>query len=205
MQAALAHLRDRALDLRPVLLHGERGTGKRRLARWLHQRGPRAQGPHVLCQLAGDPEDLIAEVFPQKLKQAEQGSLYLADPEELPASVRPLLLQAIRSLRVWVLAASSAAPDPAEELWQALGVPVEIPALRQRRDDLDSLLAVLVQDLGLPEDIITPAAREVLRAYDWPENVRELKHTIVKAFRANGGAKLKREHLPAHLLARCAP
>ena len=205
MRAALASLRDRALDLRPVLLRGERGTGKRRLARWLHQRGPRAQGPHVLCQLAGDPADLIAEVLPQKLKQAEGGSLYLADPEELPASSRALVVQAARTFSAWVIAATSASPDPTEEFWQVLGVPVEIPALRQRREDLDTLLGVLVQGLGLPEDIITLSAREVLRAYSWPENVRELKHTIVKALRASGDAKLKREHLPAHLLAACAP
>ena len=58
----------------------------------------------------------------------------------------------------------------------------EIPALRERRDEIDNLLDHFVQTLakeeGLPLRHFSKSARARLKQYDWPGNLRELKNYI---------------------------
>ncbi len=57
---------DRRLEtnLPPVLLLGETGTGKTTLARWLHQRGPRSEGPFIEANCSAIPDSLAeSELF----------------------------------------------------------------------------------------------------------------------------------------------
>ena len=70
-----------------------------------------------------------------------------------------------------------------EDLFYQLNViPLEIPALRERRDEIDNLLDHFVQTLakeeGLPLRHFSKSARARLKQYDWPGNLRELKNYI---------------------------
>ncbi|HTM05343.1 MAG TPA: sigma-54 dependent transcriptional regulator [Vicinamibacterales bacterium] len=73
-----------------------------------------------------------------------------------------------------------------EDLYYRLNViPIEIPPLRERRDDIPVLVEHFVekhrQRTGKRIDAIAPDATEALHRYDWPGNVRELENTIERA------------------------
>jgi two-component system, NtrC family, response regulator AtoC len=212
MQRLLEELSQRASAPGPVLLVGETGAGKRRLARWLHARSGVAAGPLVVCQLAGEPEEVIGEALSAKLRQAEGGTLFLDEIGDLPTPAQALALEATRREGVRVIASSSddlsqAASRGAflEALLAALGAAVRVPPLRERREDLPALIEGFLLEAGLPPESVAPSAREALLADSWPENVRELKHVIVRALHANGGVKIKLDHLPARFRAVLTP
>ncbi len=102
--------------LPPVLIEGETGTGKTTLARWLHRRGPRAEGPLVEVNCSALPENLAeSELFGHErgaftdakeariglLEAAEGGTLFLDELPSLSPGVQAKLLTAIedRSIR----------------------------------------------------------------------------------------------------------
>ncbi|HET9951575.1 MAG TPA: sigma-54 dependent transcriptional regulator [Candidatus Eisenbacteria bacterium] len=70
-----------------------------------------------------------------------------------------------------------------EDLFYRLNVvPIHLPPLRARRDDVPLLaehfLARLSVEHGRPKRVVTPEAMERLSAYSWPGNIRELKNLI---------------------------
>ena len=73
-----------------------------------------------------------------------------------------------------------------EDLYYRLNViPIEIPPLRERRDDIPILIDHFVekhrQRTGKRVDRVEPDVLETLQRYDWPGNVRELENTIERA------------------------
>jgi DNA-binding NtrC family response regulator len=64
-------------------------------------------------------------------------------------------------------------------------VPLEVPPLRERRDDIlplaEHMLARLAPELGRPAMVLADEARAAMRAYDWPGNVRELANAVERA------------------------
>lgn len=96
--------------LSPVLIEGETGTGKTTLARWLHRRGPRADGPWIEVNCSALPETLAeSELFGHErgaftdakeariglFEAAEGGSLFLDEIPSLSPAVQAKLLKAI--------------------------------------------------------------------------------------------------------------
>jgi DNA-binding NtrC family response regulator len=96
--------------LPPVLIEGETGTGKTTLARWLHRRGPRADGPLVDVNCSALPDSLAeSELFGHErgaftdakeariglLEAAEGGTLFLDELPSLSPAVQAKLLKAI--------------------------------------------------------------------------------------------------------------
>jgi two-component system, NtrC family, response regulator AtoC len=96
--------------LPPVLIEGETGTGKTTLARWLHRRGPRAEGPLIEVNCSALPETLAeSELFGHErgaftdakeariglLEAAEGGTLFL---DELPSLSLPIQAKLLKAL-----------------------------------------------------------------------------------------------------------
>src|SRR6478609_1325281 len=84
------------------------------------------------------------------------------------------------------LAAFSAAGHFRQDLYYRLGViPVRLPPLRERKEDIPLLAyrfaAQYGQEIGKEVKGITPQALELLQQYDWPGNVRELQHAVERA------------------------
>lgn len=90
-----------------------------------------------------------------------------------------------------------------EDLYFRLNViPIEIPPLRERRDDIPLLLETFLnhyaQNYGYQQQIITPAAMKHLMQYAFPGNVRELKN-LAERLAILGGPTIDVEDLPSHL------
>ena len=83
-----------------------------------------------------------------------------------------------------------------EDLWFRLNVfPIHIPPLRQRREDIPSLVQYFVErkarEMNLEDvPLINPESIKRLREYNWPGNVRELQNLIERALILNRGESL---------------
>jgi two-component system response regulator HydG len=83
-------------------------------------------------------------------------------------------------------------------------VPVRLPALRERREDIPPLVAHFIQKhagrLGRQPLQPTPALMQLLLDYRWPGNVRELEHTIERILLLARGDSLDVADLPPEML-----
>ncbi|MEZ5063277.1 MAG: sigma-54 dependent transcriptional regulator [bacterium] len=91
-----------------------------------------------------------------------------------------------------------------EDLFFRLNVvPIRVPALRERRDDIPLLVEHFLQLYCEREDRppveIAPEVLEGLAAHDWPGNVRELRNTLERMVILSDGLRLGREDLPTGL------
>ncbi|RJS18036.1 AAA family ATPase [Corallococcus sp. H22C18031201] len=208
--ATSATLRDvlRAVDAAarlhtPVLLSGERGTGKQSLARALHAQGPRASGPYVALRCGADTSE---RALLDALIQAEGGTLLLADVTALPAPLQEQLARVLREQVLHHASARASTPvdvrvvattrEPAreavragalrEDLHQGLAATaLHVPPLRERPDDVlplaEHFLSRLAPSLGHTPRGFTDEARAALRAFAWPGNARQVANVIERA------------------------
>lgn len=102
-------------ELPPVLIQGETGTGKTTIARWLHERGPRPDGPMVDMNCSAIPESLAeSELFGHEkgaftdarsarlglFEAAAGGTLFLDEIHSLSPALQGKLLTAIEERRI---------------------------------------------------------------------------------------------------------
>src|SRR5207249_1915640 len=91
-----------------------------------------------------------------------------------------------------------------EDLFYRLNVlPVHLPPLRERREDIPPLVAHFVPrlsaELGRPVRSVTPEALAILEHYHWPGNIRELENVIERALVLGSGDILEADALPPDL------
>jgi two-component system, NtrC family, response regulator PilR len=156
---------------------------------------------------------------------ADGGTLFLDEITEIAPAVQVKLLRAIqertirrvggvRDIRVDVrlIAASNrdlttavAEGSLREDLFYRLNViPIKLPPLRERPDDVPLLVAHFLQKLsretGKNVRGVSPDALAVLEQYHWPGNIRELENTVERAIVLGTGPTLDVAALPAELL-----
>jgi len=156
---------------------------------------------------------------------AHRGTLLLDEIAEMPALLQAKLLRVLeeRTVRrlggsqeiavdVRVLAATNREPHQAvragafrEDLLYRLNViTIELPPLRQRKEDLPLLTQHLVTQLAerheRPARRLSAAALEVLRSHHWPGNVRELRNVIERAVIICSGEIIERHHIAPYPL-----
>jgi DNA-binding NtrC family response regulator len=93
--------------------------------------------------------------------------------------------------------------------WRLNVVPIDIPALRQRRDDIPALVAHFLNYYSEANDRyvvhIQKAALDALQEYHWPGNVRELQNYVERAVVMAEGDELTSELLPDVVLGKSPP
>jgi DNA-binding NtrC family response regulator len=199
MRRAVELARAAAHGASPVLLAGERGVGKRTLARAVHAESSRAAAPYVALSCEQDEEVLAAALFGRgggatggALAEARDGTLLLDEVGALTARLqealaavleRPgtpprLIASSSRDLR----AAAAAGRFDRALLARLATAVVEVPPLRERREDVAPLarcfLRTLARDLRRRSFDLAPEALELLLEQPWPGNVAELRRVV---------------------------
>ena len=78
-----------------------------------------------------------------------------------------------------------------EDLYFRLNVvPMRVPALRERRDDIPMLIAHFMKKYGAVDHSIDDETMELLQRYSWPGNVRELENVVHRSLALRGRLKL---------------
>ncbi|HMP55506.1 MAG TPA: sigma-54 dependent transcriptional regulator [Novosphingobium sp.] len=187
-----------------VLILGESGTGKELVAEAIHQLGHRRDGPFVAVNTAAIPAELIeSELFGHE-KGAFTGAVarHIGKFEQAAGGTR--LLRALQSgsirrvggreevkIDARIVAATNRALEPLiaaeqfrEDLFYRLNVvPINLPPLRERPDDIEALARHFLQlaaGEGLPRRQLAPDAADLLSRQPWRGNVRELKNFIYR-------------------------
>ncbi|MBW1990757.1 MAG: sigma 54-interacting transcriptional regulator [Deltaproteobacteria bacterium] len=163
---------------------------------------------------------------PGRLLEAHRGHLFLKEVGDLPLALQARILRILEgksldeegketvSVDVRLIAATTRDLDQLmsegrflQELFYRLNViPVHLPPLRARREDIPLLAEHFLERAGLKaqKDIqgFSQGALETLMTYDWPGNVRELINAVEYATLLCPGGHILPEHLPVHLFLR---
>ncbi len=151
-----------------------------------------------------------------KFQQADGGTLFLDEVGELPVELQPKLLRAlqerevepvggsvVQKLDVRVVAATNSDLEEAivagtfrEDLYYRLAViPVHLPPLRERREDIPLLLRHFAVKHGGAGVTFAPEALAVLQAYVWPGNIRELENMVERLLLMRNGDIIRVDEL----------
>ncbi|MDJ0520436.1 MAG: sigma 54-interacting transcriptional regulator [Planctomycetota bacterium] len=91
-----------------------------------------------------------------------------------------------------------------EDLYYRIaGVVIELPPLRERKDDVPALVAHFMEESAAQNGglRLDPAAMDLLVAYEWPGNVRELRNEVLRLRALQTGGVIHAEHLSSRILA----
>jgi len=141
-----------------------------------------------------------------RFREAHQGTLFLDEIGDMPIDLQAKLLRVLQSgevtpvgarateqVDVRIVAATHRDLDTSvregrfreDLLYRLRVVPLHIPPLRERRDDIallaEHFVARYSEELGTGRHMLAPAALERLERHDWPGNVRELENSIKRA------------------------
>ena len=157
---------------------------------------------------------------PGLLEGADKGTVFLDEVGEMPLPTQAKLLRVLESHEVMRL--GSVAPRPIDVrfiaatnrdlgqqvvagafrkdlLYRLSGMPVHLPPLRERREEIAPLAqrfcAEASAQLGRPPKVITPAALRALEEHAWPGNVRELRNVMERAVLLSEAGPIGVEHL----------
>jgi two-component system response regulator AtoC len=156
---------------------------------------------------------------------AQNGTIFLDEMGEMPMKLQTKLLRALEyrrfkrlggtkdiSFAARIVAATNR--NLLEEIQQKnfrsdlyyrlSSLPVYLPPLRERMDDLEALANFFVgriaAELGMETPVLTAAAREKLRSHRWPGNMRELKNVLERAMVFYGPTEIQAQHIELDMI-----
>ena len=161
-----------------------------------------------------------------KFEQADTGTLFLDEIGDMSANVQAKLLRALEERRIERLGSNDSIPvdvrivsathRPLEQeiangnfradlFYRLRVVTVDIPPLRERREDIPMLAETFMRQAAdhydLPERTLSQGTLKRLLEYNWPGNVRELKNTIDRAVIMAEGDEITPRDLPDEITA----
>ena len=162
--------------------------------------------------------------FPGMISEASNGTLFLDEIAEMPTELQTRFLRVLQEREFRRLGSTktiaanfrliAATNRPAGELVRSGAMrqdlyyrlntfQIEIPPLRERREDIPALVAAFVArfavQMGKAEPTIEPEAFDRLLTYDWPGNVRELQNAIEYSVVLADHGLITRKELPREI------
>ena len=162
-----------------------------------------------------------------KLEEAHGGTLYIDEIADMPKETQGKILRVLveqnfmrvggsTRVNVDVRIISSSARDLAslisegafrEDLFHRLSVvPIRVPSLSERRDDIPELITFFMDQLtanaGLPKRRIAEDAMAILQSHDWPGNIRQLRNNVERLMILASGdadAEISADMLPSEV------
>ncbi|MEN0002245.1 MAG: sigma-54 dependent transcriptional regulator, partial [Pseudomonadota bacterium] len=190
----------------PVLITGESGTGKSLIARTVHDLSDRRGLPFVVATGA----DLEAMEGPAALiSKVRNGTLLFDEVADLQEEAQARIVRMLDSFgdngpRVMAtsqadLAARLDSGKFRQDLFYRLsGVTLNVPSLRERVEDIVLLtehFAARAERDGLPVRQFDDGAMELIRAYSWPGNVRQLENVVRRLSLIGGEERIGRSEV----------
>jgi DNA-binding NtrC family response regulator len=154
-------------------------------------------------------------------ERAHGGVLFLDEIGELESAAQAALLRAVETRRFTRVGSSIEVPVDVrivaathcdleamvakgtfrEDLFYRLnGVTIEVPPLRERRDEIEPLVALFLaqasRQCGVPRREMTPEALSMLQAASWPGNVRQLRYAVERAVLMAPGPRIGLDDWP---------
>jgi two-component system, NtrC family, nitrogen regulation response regulator NtrX len=201
-----------------VLIQGPAGSGKEVVARMVHARSRRTDGPFVVLNCAtlapgrfeeelfgleAGPDPAVQPRRAGVLERAHGGTLLLDEISDMPLETQGKIVRALQDSTFERLGGSSrvkvdvrvlsttnkdlhneiAAGRFREDLYYRLAVvPLKVPALRERREDVPALAQYFMlrsaENAGMQPRELSIDTLAALQAYDWPGNARQLRNLI---------------------------
>ncbi len=206
----------------PLLIAGQEGTGKARLARAIHHTSEFASGPFTRldCAALDRPrlDAVLAETVLEQAADAENsglgaGTLFLEEVGSLQSDAQRRLAEV---LSFWSSQPEARASVPRvigstaqnlqtlgspgklrQDLYYALSVNrIDMPSLAQRREDIALLAAQFLDDWarrGGERRVLAPEALELLTMAEWPGNIPELRNALLRAASSGVGPVISAE------------
>ena len=156
-----------------------------------------------------------------RLKAADRSTLFLDEVGNLPLHLQPKLLTALEQrevvpvganrpipIDVRVVAATNISPEQLsdekrfrqDQLFRLNTIEIDLPPLRQRREDipilLDHYLGLYSRKYDKPERVLPASVQEALVKHDWPGNIRALRHASERAVIMADGDAYRIEDFP---------
>jgi DNA-binding NtrC family response regulator len=210
----------------PILLEGEFGVGKQLIARATHDASRRVHAPFKAIQCSALPEDhLEVELFgqgsaqPSIFTRLRGGTIHLAEihclPMRIQAQLNALLEQGGAASNGGPLAGTRLIASTSQHLEDGIRsgkfredlyykisvVPIHIPPLRERREDIPPLIEHFLREHALrsssPMKRMERYASEFLEKYSWPGNISELRNAVERACALSEGDNITPTDLPS--------
>ncbi|HEY8926558.1 MAG TPA: sigma 54-interacting transcriptional regulator [Polyangia bacterium] len=164
------------------------------------------------------------------IESANGGTLFLDEIGEMPTAMQAKLLRVLetrqvmpvgsvrtRSVDIRLISATNRDLEEAtlaghfrRDLFYRLnGISLLIPPLRERTDEIPELMATFIGEVCAEMDrpdrpAVSAEAMDVLLAYKWPGNIRELRNVVERAVVLCDGPEIQPEHLPLERMRRPA-
>jgi len=159
-----------------------------------------------------------------RFELADGGAIFLDEVDDIPLNVQVKLLRVLQerefervggtatiSVDVRVIAAAKTDLNLKIEdgtfrsdLYYRLNVvPISLPPLRERREDIPLLIEhfVGIHDIGGKIESISPSCVEVMMSYEWPGNIRELENAVQQMIALSKNATLDTSDIPKNIVA----
>lgn len=230
MQAVVSKIRRAAPSMATLFITGESGTGKKMAARALHRASPRAAGPFVVLNCAALGEDVTTgqghrrDARLDTIARAHGGTLLLDEICEADHALQARLLQFLQEgtlhdeggnpRKIDVRLVCSSSRNPYEEVrkgrflenlfYRLHVIPLRMPALRERGDDVIEIAEVKLRELAREEgksfSALDDEVKAFFRSLPWPGNVRQLFNVLRNVVVLHDGGRVTRSMLPVEIL-----
>ncbi|MFB3813192.1 MAG: sigma 54-interacting transcriptional regulator [Terriglobales bacterium] len=193
----------------PVLIQGESGAGKELMAQLIHCRSSWSGGPFMKVNCPANRGILESELFgsehdasmPGRVHLAQRGTLFLDEVAELDSETQAHLLQLLqdglfcrigadKTQEVRLVCSTRRRLDDEveagtfrEDLFYRINVvTINLPPLRERRDDIPLLAAYFInrytERYNCQANPLSPNLLRAVREYNWPGNIREFENLM---------------------------